>query len=77
MMKNFCLSCVALYLTAAKIATGFSAPAQSGVMCYHGESFYSRNICSTRNAAAGFGLYDMSPPTSNDTGTALGQDGSD
>jgi len=31
----------------------------------------------TRSVAAGFGRHGMPPPTSNDTGTALGQDGSD
>ena len=31
----------------------------------------------TRSVAAGFGRHGMPPPASNDTGTALGQDGSD
>jgi len=31
----------------------------------------------TRSVAAGFGRQGMPPPASNDTGTALGQDGSD
>ena len=31
----------------------------------------------TRSVAAGFGQHGMPPPASNDTGTALGQDGSD
>ena len=31
----------------------------------------------TRSVAAGFGRRGMPPPASNDTGTALGQDGSD
>jgi len=31
----------------------------------------------TRSVAAGFGRHGMPPPTSNDTGTALGKDGSD
>ena len=34
-------------------------------------------IILTRSVAAGFGRYGMSPPASNDTGTALGEDGSD
>ena len=32
---------------------------------------------STRSVAAGFGRHGMPPPAANDTGTALGQDGSD
>jgi len=31
----------------------------------------------TRNVAAGFGRHGIPPPASNDTSTALGQDGSD
>jgi len=31
----------------------------------------------TRNVAAAFGRHGMPPPASNDTGTTLGQDGSD
>ena len=30
-----------------------------------------------RSMAAGFGQHGMPPPAANDTGTALGQDGSD
>jgi len=30
-----------------------------------------------RSVAAGFGRHDMPPPAANDTGTALGQAGSD
>ena len=31
----------------------------------------------TKSVAAGFGRHGMPPPASNDTATALGQDGSD
>jgi len=31
----------------------------------------------TSGVAAGFGRHGMTPPAANDTGTALGQDGSD
>jgi len=34
-------------------------------------------IALTRSVAAGFGRHGMPPSASNDTGTALGQDGSD
>ena len=38
---------------------------------------YSTMVNLTRSVAAGFGRHGMPPPASNDTGTALGQDGSD
>jgi len=34
-------------------------------------------MLSTKSVAVGFGRHDMPPPASNDTGTALGRDGSD
>ena len=37
----------------------------------------TRLIIETRNVAVGFGRHGMPPPASNDTGTALGHDGSD
>jgi len=41
---------------------------------------YGTLVCSsfgTSSVAAAFGRHGMSPPGSNDTGTSLGQDGSD
>jgi len=47
------------------------------VAYYCNERIKSPTTEVTRSVAAGFGRRGMPPPASNDTGTALGQDGSD
>ena len=58
-------------------------PRDRSHLTYHGVEQFSFQIgfmlflYTTRSAAAGFGRHGMPPPACNDTGTTLGQDGSD
>jgi len=53
------------------------AKIKGAIFLPHSVLFSATGSTKTRSVAAGFGRQGMPPPASNDTGTALGQDGSD